>query len=108
MHAISRGQSLVGKNNLFRANYNILVHRQYLVDETEQGVEGGLNGIAAINRDIAVQNLLKDLGVGDQTLTLGDQLFQPSLGIAAMRVGRADQVHRDVGIDEDHDRKPLP
>ncbi len=108
MYPVSCGQSPVSKHDLFSADHSGLANRQHFIHHPEQSVEGGLNGVAAINRNVTVKNFLKYLGIGNQTLTFGDQLFKPSLGIAAMGMGRAHKIHRDVGIDEDHGCKPAP
>jgi len=72
------------------------------VDHAEQGVAGRLDRIPAIDRDVAVQDFLEDLGVGHEALALGDQPLERSLRVGLVGVGRTDEVHRDVGVDEDH------
>ena len=56
---------------------------------------------------VAVEYLLQDFGVGHQTLSPAYQFLQESLSIRLVRVRRAHQIHRDIGIDENHERGPL-
>jgi hypothetical protein len=53
-----------------------------------------------------MEDLLQDLGVGDETLSIGHRTFNQPLGVNLARMWRAHEVHRDVGIDEDHPARP--
>ena len=77
---------------------------QHLVDDTEQGVEGGLNRRSTVDGRIAVQNLLQDLDVGDKPFAPRNQSLEGTLRIDLVPVGSADEVHRHVRVDEDHAR----
>ena len=80
------------------------IDRENLVDNTEDGIERRLDGIAAVDRHVPMQNFLKYFRVCHQSLAIGDGVLEDSLGIDFPSVRGADEVHRDVGIDEDHDR----
>ena len=56
---------------------------------------------------VAVQYLLQDFGVGHQTLWAAYQFLQQPLSVSLVPVRRAHQIHRDIGIDENHERGPL-
>ena len=93
---MSRRQMPIPQHNLFRTLCIGLTHRKYLIDDSEQSVERGLNCIAAIDGDVTVQDLLKYLGVGNQALALADQVFQQLLRVAFVGMSWPDQVHRDI------------
>ena len=63
---------------------------------------------AAVDGGVTVQDFLQNFGVGYQALALADQLFQQSLGIALVGMGRSDQVHRNIRVDQNHGRGPVP
>jgi len=50
-----------------------------LIDHPEQGIEGGLDRVAAADGAVAVQDFLEDLGAGDEFLAIADgTLDQPA------------------------------
>jgi hypothetical protein len=51
------------------------INREDLVHQAQHGVEGRLDGVEPINRDVPVQDLLEDLGIGHEPLPLGDAPF---------------------------------
>jgi len=55
-----------------------------------------LDGIAAVDGDIPVQDLLQDLGIRNQALSVADKIFEQSLRVGLVRVRRADQIHWDI------------
>jgi hypothetical protein len=57
-----------------------------------------LDGVAAIDGDVAMQDLLQHLSIGDEALPLADQPFEQSLCVALVRVRRTDQIHGDIRI----------
>ena len=83
-------------------------HVEYLINDAEQSVERRLDGVPAVDGDIPMQNLLQDLGVGDQALAVIDQLFEQSLCVALVGVRRAHEIHGDVRIDQNHGCAPDP
>src|SRR5207245_6776781 len=67
-------------------------------------VEGRLAGIAAADGNVAVEDLLECLDIGDKSLPLAHQPFQDPPCVVLVRVVGPDQVHRNIGIDQDHDQ----
>jgi len=86
----------------------VLIDGQDLVNDAEQGVEGWLDGVTAVDGDVAVQDLLQHFGVGHQALAVADQFFEQSLRVAFVGMGRADEVHRDIRVDQNHGFTPVP
>lgn len=68
MYGVARGQTRVTKNNLFRSLEYGVVDSEYLVDHAKKRVKCWLDGVSAVDCDVAVQYLLKYFGVCDQTL----------------------------------------
>src|SRR6266849_10059551 len=102
MNRIASRQLPISQDNPLRTFDNCLTDSQHLIDDAEQGIKRRLDSIAAVDCDVAVQYLLQHFGVRNQTLALADNLFEQPQRIALVRMGRADQVHRDVGVDENH------
>jgi hypothetical protein len=80
------------------------VDGEYLVNHPDQRIEGGLNRVAPVDGHVTMQDLLQHLGIGDEALTVRDALLEESLGVGLVRVHGANEVHRNVGIDQDHRR----
>jgi hypothetical protein len=78
------------------------IHSEDLVDDLEQHLETRLDRIASIDGDIAVKNLLQDLGIGDEPSFFGDGTFEKTTSVDLVRMLPAYQVHRDVGVHQDH------
>ena len=72
------------------------------VNDRQQRIESRVDVLRAPNRRISMEDLLKDFGVGAQGLARGDGFFHRAPGRFLVRMGGADQVHRDVRIDQDH------
>jgi len=79
---------------------------KHLIDNPEQSVEGRLDGVPTVDGDVPMQDLLQDLGVGDEALAVTDQLFEQSLCVALVGVRRTHQIHGDVRIDQNHGCAP--
>ena len=73
----------------------------HLVDDVQGNVERRSDGFAPVNSRVTVENLLQYLSISDETLPRSDQALQDNLGLCLVRMCGSDQVHRDVGIDED-------
>jgi len=73
------------------------------VDDSEERIECGLHRVAAVDCDIAMENLLEDFGVSHQPFLARDRAFEKPLRIDLARMVRAHQVHRDVRVDENHE-----
>ena len=72
------------------------------VDDGQECIERGVDVLGTPNGRVPMQDLLEDLGIGAERFAGGDGVFEcPTSGLL-VRMGRPDQVHRDVGVDEDH------
>jgi len=96
MHRVTGRQLSVPQNDLLRTLHHRDVYRQDLIYYSEQSVESWLDCVAAIDCNISVQDLLQDLGIGNKTLTVGDQLLQQALRVNFVRMRCADQIHRNI------------
>jgi len=102
MHGIPSGQAPVCEKNLFSPLDNGTVNREHFIDYAQKRIESRLNILTAIDRVITVQNLLQDLGVRYKPLALVHVFFQQALRISFVRPRSAHQIHRDVGINQNH------
>src|SRR5206468_9088737 len=75
-------------------------------DDRQQYFKCGSNVLAPINGGIPVKDLLKNLRVRDQRSFFGHKSFEKPAGIGFMRMRSADQIHRNVRVDEDHRCRP--
>ena len=64
-----------------------LFDRVHLIDHAEKRVERGLNGVPAFDRDVTMEDLLKDLRAGDKTFVIGAE--RRSCEDAGLRDGRS-------------------
>lgn len=101
---VASGEVLILKYDLLRSFYHGGIDREHLVDDPEQRIESGLNGSTTIYGDIAVKNFLQDLRVRNQPLLPSYEIFDQTLCIGLVRVRCPYEIHRDVGIYEDHGR----
>ena len=99
---VARGQSRVAQDDALGALDVGELDREDPLDDAEQRIESGLNGVAAADRDVTVQDLLQHLDVRDEPLSLAQGSLEKLLRVPLVRVRRADQVHRDIGVEEDH------
>lgn len=98
----------MAQNNLFRSFHDDLIDRQHQIDNAEQSIERGLNGIRSVDSNVTVQDLLQHLGIGDQALPLANQFLEQPLRIALVGVRRTNQIHGNIGVDQNHGCGPLP
>jgi len=56
--------------------YSGKIHRENFIDHSEQNIESRLDRVSPVDRNAAMQYLLKDLRVGHEALTFGDAPFQ--------------------------------
>jgi hypothetical protein len=68
----------------------------------QKGVEGGLDKIGTADGDIAMENLLKDFGIGDEAFAVADESFEQALRVGFVRMRAADQIPREVGVQKNH------
>lgn len=57
------------------------IDRQHVVDDLQEHVEAWLDGIPPANGDVAVKDLLQDLGVGHETTAVRDRSFEEAASI---------------------------
>lgn len=100
--AFTRGEAQVAKDNLLGALGNCSVNRKDFIHHVEKCVESRLDVVAAIDGDVAMQNLLRDLRVGDQALAPADQFFRQSLRIGLEWPRRSYEMHLDIGVNQNH------
>jgi len=108
MKGIARRQLAIAQHDFLRSFCRGLINRKHLVDHAKQSVKRRLDGIAPVNGDVAVQDLLKHLGIRNEALPVSHQSLQQSLGVSFVGMRRADEVHRDVGIHKNHECGPAP
>lgn len=72
-----------------------------LVDDSEKGVESRPDGVATVDRDVAVEDLLQDLGARHEPIAARDGLFEVGSGGRLQGMRRPHEVHRHVRVDED-------
>jgi len=78
---VSRGESGRPEHDRLRALGVLPADGEDVVDHAEHGVEGGLEGVPAIDGGVAMQDLLEDLGIRHESVALGDRLLQQPLRI---------------------------
>ncbi len=108
MHGIACGQLRVAQHNLFRTLYGTLIHGEDLIRDSKYRIESRLNKFPAIQRYIAVQNLLEHFRVGYQPFSIADEPFQHMLRIGLVRVWRPNEIHRNIRIHKDQGSDPVP
>ena len=108
MDSIARRKPSMSQDNLFGTLGGGPRNVKHLIDDAEQSVERRLDGVPAVDGDVPMQDLLQDLGVGDEALAVIDQLFEQSLCVALVGVRRAHEIHGDVRIDQNHGCAPDP
>ena len=108
MNRISRRDPAMPEDNLLGTFRDGPVNRQHLIDNAKQSVKGRLDGVAAVDRDVTVQDFLEHLRVSNQPLAITDQLLQQVLSVALVSMSRTDEVHRNVRVHQDHCCEPIP
>ena len=73
---IARRHMPMPQQHLLRTDCGIHVDGEDVIDDFQDGVEGGLDRVAPVDCDITVQDFLKHFGVCNQAFPLADQLFQ--------------------------------
>ena len=86
MDRIARRQPAMPQDNLLGTLGGGPRNVKHLIDDAKQSVERRLDGVPAVNGDVPMQDLLQDLGVGNEALAIIDQLFEPSLCVALVGV----------------------
>ena len=66
VNGIPSGQLRVADDDLACLLNDVEIDRQHLIDDLEHDLEARLDGVASVDGHIAVEDLLQDLGVGDE------------------------------------------
>jgi hypothetical protein len=77
-----------------------------LVGDAQERIEGGLDRVAPVDGDIAVEDLLEHLGARDEGLLPSQGALEHLLRIPFVGVLGAHQVHRDVRVEKNHRAEP--
>ena len=77
------------------------------VHDPQHGGEGWIDHVGPIDRAIPMEDLLEDLGVGAQRLARGDRVLDELPGARFERVVGADEIHRNVRVDQDQPSGPV-
>lgn len=75
MYSVASRNPPILKHNFLTALNCPLIDGEDLVHDGKECVESKLDGIAAINGNITMQNLLQNLGIRHEALTIPHQLF---------------------------------
>ena len=100
VHRIPGGQSVPADDDLPRLEHDALGDVEHVVGDVTHGVERRADRIETIDRRIPVQNFLQHLGVGDEPGARRHELLETARRTHLVGVLGADQVHRNVRVDE--------
>jgi hypothetical protein len=76
MNGIAGGEVVAAQNDALRPLHRGAVDRQDVVNHRQKDIEGRLYGVAAIDGDVPMEDLLQDLGIRDEALAGSHQGFQ--------------------------------
>ena len=107
MECIARGQPSVPEDYGLGSLHRHKIDREDLVHDAKKRLERWMYRLATFNRRVPMKDLLHNLRIRYELLSLVDQPFQEPSCVLFVRVGRAHQVHRDIGVDENH-HSPRP
>ena len=65
--------------------------------------ESGLNGVETADGRVTMKDFLEHLAIADQLFLARDEGGDGLLCCDLIRMGRSNQIHRHIRIDEDHD-----
>ncbi len=103
MDGISRREASISQNKLFGALGSPKIDGKHFVRHAQNRIECRLYIVKSIDGAITAQNLLQNLGIRYQSLSLTYTLFQDPLRIGFKRAGSPHKVHRDVGVYQNHE-----
>src|ERR1041385_7000841 len=103
VHGVTCGQGRASLKQVLRRKDVVLLDGKNVVDDVAQRNERRLDGLASIDENVAVQDLLEDLAAGHQAPSSADQPLKNALRGDLVGMVRAEKVHGDVGVDEDHE-----
>jgi len=81
---------------------------QHFINNSKQSIERRLNRVTTFDRHIAMQNFLEHLSIRHEPLAFTQEFLKQPLCVRLMRMGRTDEIHRDIRVDENHGRGPIP
>jgi hypothetical protein len=108
MESIARRESPARQEFIARTLHRAEIDRQHLVDDRQEHVESRLNRVGSVDCSVPMQDLLEYLGVGDQLIPIGDKALHRPLRIDLVGVSRADEVHRNIRVDKNHEGPEYP
>lgn len=73
-----------------------LLDRVHLINHTEKCVERRLNGVPSFDRDVTMEDLLKNLGARDKTFVIGDGPLKELLSVDLVGMRGSNEVHGHV------------
>jgi hypothetical protein len=65
VYGVTSRQAAISQDNFLRTLGYDLIDSQHLIYDAQQSVECGLDGIAAINRNVSMKDLLQHFGIGN-------------------------------------------
>ena len=99
---ISCGQALIAQNNVLGVLHVNTLNRQHVVHHAEDRIKSRLNRLALVDCHVPMTDLLQHLGVGDEPFSSRQRRLQQTLRIELVRVCGTHQIHRNIGVDQDH------
>ena len=90
MNGIASRKLPVPKDNLLCTLGSAPINRQHLIDNSKERIKRWLDCVATIDCNVAMQDLLQHFGIRNQALPVTDQLLEPSLRVALVRMRSAD------------------
>jgi len=103
MYGVARRQAAMPEDDLLCALDCPSIYRQNIIDDPKQGIERGLNRVPTTDGGITMQDFLQYLGVGNHTLPLVQDGLEQTLRVGLVRMRSTHQIHRNVGIDQNHE-----
>jgi hypothetical protein len=102
MESISRREPPASEQDPLGALDVGRLHREHVVTDSQKRVESRLDGVAAVDGGVAVENFLEHFGVGHEAFPFGQAPLEHPLRARLVGVRSAHEVHRNVGVEEDH------
>lgn len=101
MNGVARRKQRLAENNLLGSLGVLKLDAEGLVDDAQQSVERGLNGVLPLDGEIAVENLLEHFRICHEASPLRDTSLEESLRLNLVGVWCPYEVHRNIRVDED-------
>ena len=102
MHCIALRQPLILQNNLLCAFDCVVVNRQDLIDHTEKCIEGRLNSVSTIERNVTMKDFSQDFGICNQALAVAGKFLEKPLCTCLVWMRSAHKVHQDIRVNQYH------